>query len=340
MDRRLMLAVAGAGKTSFLVNLLNLERRFLVVTYTENNVANILRSIIGKFGYLPANITLMSYFQFLIHVCYRPFLKDRVNAIGITWNMPEDWTRFKKNELHYMTPHRLLYHNRISKLCQIQSADLIKARIEEFYDYFMVDEIQDLGGHDFNLLLSILPTTIDCLFVGDFYQHTFDTSNDGNVNQGLYKDYKKYKRKWSSSGVVIDESTLSKSYRCSPTTCNFVTHQLGIHIISHRKDSTKITLIDNQAEADTLFRDNSKVKLFYQEAHRYSCFAENWGKSKGLDSFQDVCIILNETTLQAYNNHKLHLLSPSTLNKLYVACTRSKGDIIFIPHKFFDTYKQ
>ena len=335
-----MLAVAGSGKTTFLVNLINLERRFLIVTYTENNVANILRRIIGKFGYIPTNITLMSYFQFLIHVCYRPFLKDRVNARGITWNMPEDWTRFKKNELHYMTSHRLLYHNRIAKLCQIQSADLIKSRIEKFYDYFMVDEIQDLGGHDFNLLLSILPTTIDCLFVGDFYQHTFDTSNDGNVNQGLYKDYKKYKKRWSETGITVDESSLSNSHRCSASTCDFVTQHLGIQIGSNRHDQTNITFVDNQDEAEAIFRDNSIVKLFFQEANKYTCYAENWGKSKGLDDFQDVCVVLNETTLQAYCKNELHLLPPSTRNKLYVACTRSKGNIYFVPHPFFDGYKQ
>ena len=156
----------------------------------------------------------------------------------------------------------------------------------------MVDEIQDLGGHDFNLIQAITPTTIDCLFVGDFYQHTFDTSNDRNINKGLYNDYNKYKKKWSAIGVTIDETTLSNSYRCSPTTCQLVTQQLHIQISSHWQDNTKIILIDNQDDADTLFVDNEKVKLFYREANKYSCYAENWGKSKGLDKFQDVCIVL------------------------------------------------
>ena len=39
MDRRIILAVAGSGKTTFLINSLNLDRRFLIVTYTENNGA-------------------------------------------------------------------------------------------------------------------------------------------------------------------------------------------------------------------------------------------------------------------------------------------------------------
>lgn len=340
MDRRLILAVAGAGKTMYLINTLDLEKRFLIVTYTENNVAHIRRCIINRFGYIPRNITLMSYFQFLIHVCYRPFFKDRIKAKGITWNMPEEWTRYKKDIQYYIQSNHYLYYNRIAKLCMEHRATQIKARIEKFYDCFMFDEIQDLGGHDFNMVLSIVPSKIDCLFVGDFYQHTFDTSNDGNVNKSLYKDLKKYIKLWSKSGILIDETTLSNSYRCTPTICNFVSQNLHVSIDSHRKDNSVITFVDNQADADVLFYDSSKVKLFFREANKYQCYSENWGKSKGLDSFHDICIILNETTLNAYNENKLHLLKPATINKLYVACTRAKGNIYFIPHTFIDKYKQ
>lgn len=341
MDRRLILAVAGSGKTTFLIDTLDVEKRFLIVTYTDNNVAHIRRCIINKFGYMPLNITLLSFFQFLIQICYRPFLKDKVNARSITWRIPEDWTRFKKSWEHYMTPQRFLYYNRISKLCMEEGCSyLIKSRIEKFYDYFMVDEVQDLGGHDFNLMLSIVPTAIDCLFVGDFFQHTFDTSTDGRVNSGLYKDFRRYKKLWSKSGITVDETTLSNSHRCSPTICAFVSQNLQINIASHRQDDSSITLIDNQNDADRLFNDPSKVKLFFKEASKYQCYAENWGKSKGLDSFQDVCIVLNETTLNAYHYNLLHQLKPSTLNKLYVACTRARGDIYFIPHTFVDKYKQ
>ena len=76
MDRRIILAVAGSGKTTFLINKLNLDKRFLIITYTENNVAHIRSGIINRFGYMPTNINVLSFFQFLIHVCYRPFLKD------------------------------------------------------------------------------------------------------------------------------------------------------------------------------------------------------------------------------------------------------------------------
>lgn len=340
MDRQVILAVAGSGKTTFLVNSLDDIRRFLIVSYTDNNVAHLRRCIIDKFGYMPKNITLLSYFQFLIRVCYRPFLKDAYKAKGIKWDMPEAWTRCQKDKLHYMTRDRYLYHNRLAKLCMNECKDLIRDRLNQFYDCFMFDEVQDLGGHDFNLIQSIIPTKTDCLFVGDFYQHTFETSNDGNTNSSLYNNYDTYKKKWTKIGMTIDKQTLSNSYRCSPTVCEFVKNHLSISICSHRKDETSICYENNQEEADELFRDNFKVKLFYQEAAKYNCFSENWGKSKGLDDFTDVCIILNAKTLKAYKKGILNQLSSSTRNKLYVAFTRAKGNVYLIPHTFTDKYKR
>lgn len=337
-----MLAVAGSGKTTFLINKLDLEHRFLIVTYTENNLDHLRRSIIEKFGFEPANITLLSYFQFLIRVCYRPFLKDQVKARGITYRMPDAKTlRLKRdNPLFYLTRSRYLYHNRIAKLCQECCANLIRERIEKFYDCLMIDEVQDLGGHDFNLVQTIIPRTIDCLFVGDFFQHTYDTSKDGPTNSGLYDNLKKYKKRWSDNGVIVDEQTLSNSHRCSPKTCEFVQANLGIAIASHRTDETEIRLIDTQEEADAIFANDDIVKLFYQDANKYGCYASNWGASKGLDKFQDVCIVLNKSTLKAYNSGRLNAISPSTLNKLYVACTRAKGNIYFVPYTFVDQYKK
>ncbi len=342
MDRRLMLAVAGSGKTTYIINKLDLEHRFLIVTYTDNNVAHIKKAIIKKFGYEPQNITLLSYFQFLIRVCYRPFLKSKIKANGIIWKMPAPNTlKLKRtNDLFYMTQNGYLYHNRIAKLCQERCLVFVKNRLERFYDYFMFDEIQDLGGHDFNFVIRLLPLNINVLFVGDFFQHTFDTSKDGNTNKGLYDDIKKYLQKWNKSKLIIDTTTLNSSHRCSPTICDFVTNELGINIKSHRKDNEYIQLISNKEQAIKLYQDDTKVKLFFSDSRKYNCYSYNWGASKGLDDFVDICIILNATTLKAYKNKKLTELAPSTRNKLYVACTRAKGNIFFIPSKFVDEYKQ
>ena len=58
MDKSVILAVAGSGKTSLIIKKLNLEENFLLVTYTINNTRNLKESIIKKFGYFPENIDL------------------------------------------------------------------------------------------------------------------------------------------------------------------------------------------------------------------------------------------------------------------------------------------
>lgn len=342
MDRKLILAVAGSGKSTFMIDRLDLQQRFLVVTYTENNVAHLKNKIIRKFGYEPQNITLLSYFQFLIRVCYRPFLKDVCHAKSIFWKMPNINTlKLKRdNPLFYMTRGGCLYHNRIAKLCQSKCLESIRERIERFYDCFMFDEVQDLGGHDFNLITAILPLNIDVCFVGDFFQHTFDTSKDGNVNISLYKDFNRYVKTWKKTKLVIDTTTLCMSYRYSPTICDFVAKELGIPMKSHRSDQVEIKFIDSNKEAIELYNNDKIVKLFFQESRKYDCYAFNWGASKGLDDFCDICIVLNDTTLKAYNEGKLRKLKPETLNKLYVACTRAKGNIYFVPYKFVSKYKR
>jgi superfamily I DNA/RNA helicase len=339
MDKRLILAVAGAGKTTYLVNQIDLTRRFLIVTYTNNNVNNLKNKIIRKFGYFPKNIMLLSYFQFLWSICYSPYLKDRCNAKGITFITPHEQTRYTHNKAFYMTSNGYLYNNRIAKLCQHANiCQLIANRIDKYFDCFYFDEVQDLAGHDFNLVSQIIPQKTDVLFVGDFFQHTFDTSRDGNVNNGLHEQLIKYCKRWEFVGLTIDNTTLNKSYRCSTSVCEYVRHTLSIDILSHRHDESLIKYIDNQRLLD-VYVQNDLPLLFYRDRSKYMCNGMNWGESKGLDDFVDVGIVLNKETLKHYNNHSLNILASSTKNKLYVACTRAKRNIYFIPFYLMEKYR-
>lgn len=326
------MSVAGSGKTTYLIGLLNETERFLIVTYTDNNLENIRGAIIRKFGYIPNNIKLLSYFQFLYRFCYRPYLKDEIGAKGISWDMPDKSTQMlsRENRKYYVSKGGYLYHNRLSKLCSMKVASEIRDRLDLFYDYLLFDEVQDLGGHDFDLIMDVMPLKCKGLFVGDFFQHTFETSRNGNVNKNLYKDYKKYLKRWKKVGVVIDDTTLSNSWRCLPTTCAFVDQRLGIRISSNRTDETQIRLVDSEEEARQIYGDNSIVKMFYDKSSQHKCYSINWGASKGLDNFQDVCIVLNKGASACYDAQDFSNMNDATLNKLYVACTRAKGNIYFV----------
>jgi len=341
MDKRLILAVAGSGKTTYLVNQLDLTRRFLIVTYTNNNVTNISNAIIRKFGYFPNNVKLKSYFQFLISFCFNPFVKDKCKAKGISYKTPPKETNYFKrdNIAFYKTKSGYLFHNRIAKLCQeVNLTQLISERIDKYYDCFFFDEIQDLAGHDFDLITKIIPQNTQTIFVGDFYQHTFNTSRDGNQNKPLYDDINKYCKKWENAGWQIDNTTLGNSWRCTQTTCDYVRNNLNIQICSHNETTSEIQYVESQEQVDSLIQQNVPF-FFIQERTKYSCWGMNWGESKGLDDFVDVGIVLNKTTLNLYKKNDLGSLAPSSKNKFYVACTRAKRNIYFIPYDLLEKYK-
>ena len=338
MVKQLILAVAGSGKTSHLIKHLNLTQRFLLVTYTNNNLVTLKKSILRKFGYHPANIRVMSYFQFLYSFCFKPFFGTRSGAKGISFRRPSDKSRYKTGtDEYYMTADYLMYSNRLSQYCEEESVS-IKARLDKYYDYFFVDEVQDFAGRDFNFLMHIIPDKCNTLFVGDFFQHTFDTSNDGNVNITLYEDYCRYINRWKKMGVAVDTTSLSRTHRCCAEICSFVSG-MGIAIESTGEASGVVRLLDNEADADAIIIDDNVPKLFYQDCSKYRCKAMNWGASKGIDDFVDVCVVMNKTVYAQYMKGNLAGVNPKTKNKLYVACTRAHRNLYFVDGKFLEKYK-
>lgn len=343
MDKRVVFAVAGSGKTSHIIDSLTVDSRALILTYTEKNLVNLKQRVLHKFGELPKGIKIHSYFQFLYSFCVRPLLGHKLKTKGINWQVPPTFTmRLKRDNINfYVDPNKRLYSNRIAKLLeQANVIDEVVERLEKYFDYLYVDEVQDFGGHDFNFLTQIAVANINQLLVGDFYQHTFDTSRDGNVNKTLHDDFIKYKTKFAKAGVVVDENLLSHSYRCSSSICDFVTQSLLINIFSHRQDVTNVEFVECEIHATKLFECPDTVKLFYQSSNKYKGFTENWGATKGEDCYHDVCVVFNPTTLKHYNNGNLSQLAAQTKNKLYVACTRAKNNLYFVPEKLFKKFKK
>lgn len=328
MDKRLILAVAGSGKTAYLLDKLDLQRRFLIVTYTNSNYQNIYIRIIKKFGYFPQNITLLTYFKFLYSFCFKPFLLMKLDTKGI--NFKPCLNRFARGDQRYLDSNKRVYSNRLAKLIvEKNEHQSVTTRLSKYFDWIMIDEIQDFSAHDFNFLSSITNSKCNILFVGDFYQHTYDTSVDGRTNQNLHSSYPAYLQRFEAMGLVVDTTSLSDSYRCSPAVCRYVTNNLGIQIGSHRTDETAINFITSETDIYDLYQDPSIVKLFYQQHHSHSCFSKNWGGSKGEDRYSDVCVVLNATSLKHYTEGLLHDLPPSSKNKLYVAITRTRNNLYF-----------
>lgn len=338
MGKRVIFAVAGAGKTTTIVNDLEETSRALIVTYTNNNLFNLKRKIKSKFGYMPEGIKVMSYFSFLYCFCYRPFLLYKMKTTGIFYEPNPNTFARRTDDTYFISPSRRLYSNRIALLVQDKElCERIRQRISKYYDKFIIDEVQDLSGHDFNLLLELVKTEADILLVGDFYQYTYATSRDGNVRRNLHSDYDTYKQLFSQSGLIVDESTLLKSYRCSPTTCEFVKDKLGINIESHNTSRTSLRELTDNEIADFMSNDDI-IKLFYRQSNQYSVHGRNWGDSKGEDRYNNVCVVLNPTTYNLFQRNRLSNMSGMTKHKFYVAITRARANVYFVTQSKLDDY--
>jgi DNA helicase-2/ATP-dependent DNA helicase PcrA len=342
VDKSIILAVAGSGKTSRLVAELDEGKRYLVVTYTDLNCENIRSKIIQRFGYFPKNITLLTYFAFLHGFCYQPFLRSEKKTKGLTFELPPYVSSHKlTDDRYYMTSSRWLYANRLAKF--IDMSNLIGAvisRMEKYFDVFFVDEVQDFGGHDFNFLMSISAARLHETFVGDFFQHTFDTSRDRNLNASLHDDYIAYKARLRSAKFYVDTDSLKKSYRCSKNVCDFITEKLGILIEAHGDRESVVEFEDDPTKVLAIYEDPKIVKLFYQEHYKYACYSQNWGASKGEDRYQDICVVLNLINVKAWHNGSFRDISLKTRNKLYVACSRARGNLTFVPESILRAYKR
>lgn len=334
MDKRVMFAVAGAGKTTYIVNNLSSTKRSLIVTYTTGNYDNLFKKICEKFdGKYPENITLMTYFSFLYNFCYKPFLADKVKAKGIIFENNSNRSAKQTELKYYLTEKKYFYSNRLSLFLENTGVlEDIKERIETYFDEFIIDEVQDIAGRDFLFIEQLMTANVNMLFVGDFYQHTFDTSRDGNTNKNLFDDKAKYEGRFLAKGFDCDSKTLLNSWRCSNSVCTYITNNLGIDICSNRSDTddTEIFFLIEKEEIDAILMNDNIIKLHYQNGAKHGFMHKNWGETKGEDHYQDVCVMLNRTTANKFSQGKLHELPQSTKNKLYVAITRARGNVYFI----------
>jgi DNA helicase-2/ATP-dependent DNA helicase PcrA len=342
MDKIVILAVAGSGKTSRLVASLDEEQRFLIVTYTELNHDNLRRKIIQRFGYFPANITLYTYFRFLHRFCYRPFLRSQKGTKGLTFKRPPKFPMYKlTDDRRYISSSQKLYANRLAKF--IQQSNLtgaVIARMEKYFDVFFVDEVQDFAGYDFSFLMDISAANLNATFVGDFFQHTFDTSRDGSVNADLHDDYGAYQERFKRAGLNVDTDSLKKSRRCSKDVCEFISQKIGIPIEAYDDRASIVKYESEPAAVCAIYEDPKTVKLFYQEHYKYACNSQNWGVSKGVDVYQDVCVVLNSGNVSAWNRGSFRDINASTRNKLYVACSRARGNLTLVPESLLKTHRR
>lgn len=368
MDKRIILAVAGAGKTYHICHEVDPKKRSLILAYTHENIHNIKNELKDAFGQIPESTTVMTFDSFVYRhlICpYEPtisvsFGRNEFQSEGITTldppsknikkngnSIPNPKYKNKNKFEHYITSVNQYYCATISELVTYvnnSTNSLIKRaaqRLNLFYDQIFIDEFQDFREYDYDLIIELSKFLNSILLVGDYYQHSVSAINNSGkpFKKGktdvCYEDFVSNLKKQKFN---IDENTLNKSRRCSTDICAFVKGKLGINIESTGNNIGKVKWV-NENDIVTILQNPTILKLVYNEAENYSFESMNWSYSKG-NTVEAACIILtNKFELLDTDNFSLTEIPIPTINKLYVAMTRSKGDLFLIKASDFKKYK-
>ena len=289
MDKQIILAVAGAGKTYHICHSIDPTKKNLILAYTHENIHNIENELCDAHKSVPELTTVMTFDSFVYRhlICpYEPSIaahfscpafisggictidpppKQITNARGRMVANPRYVTKDKLR--HYITNQGQYYCATLSELVlQVKKGrdSLVKraaARLNLFYDYVLIDEFQDFREYDYELIVKLSKYLADIVLVGDYHQH----SVSGQNNSG--KPFKKSKTEISYDEFVkelrgekfdVDETSLIHSRRCSEEVCSFIRDKLGIKILSAGINSGTVIRPLNIQE---IIDDNNIVKL-------------------------------------------------------------------------------
>ena len=112
-DNRLIIAAAGAGKTTFLVKeALKCQDRVLITTFTIENEKEIRNKFVKECGCIPGNVTVQTWFSFLLQHGVRPYqgvCDEMLYDIDIKGILLVSEQSGKKGFSHHL--NRYIYYN-------------------------------------------------------------------------------------------------------------------------------------------------------------------------------------------------------------------------------------
>jgi superfamily I DNA/RNA helicase len=255
-NNKLIIAAAGSGKTETLVKeaLKQKEGKTLITTYTQANEAEIKKKFIEQNKCIPENVTVQTWFSFLLKHGVRPFqgtlfekkikglllvnsqsaLKAYrnpcqyckqlkiVNANCSKCKNPIYYGEEKEFEQHYFTKGLKIYSDKLSKFvfrCNEKSNGNVMERISKIYSHIYIDEVQDLAGYDLELLKLLLNGNSSVLLVGDPRQGTYSTNSAPKNRQFNKANVVNYFFQDKSIVIETDQNSLLINYRCNKPIC-------------------------------------------------------------------------------------------------------------------------
>jgi DNA helicase-2/ATP-dependent DNA helicase PcrA len=342
--RRLVIAGAGTGKTTLLLNeaVEHYEsKNVLYLTYTDQNAWEFEAAVTERIGYHPHSITIMTWYSFLLVHGVRPFpahgFSHRIDRMLFDQGRPRQIANVTRGDEKYYCPAPgVVFRSRLSDLaalCNQEWGGEVINRICGIYDLILVDEGQDFAGYDYDLLLALMRSCKDMTIVGDPRQQTYRTNN-GQINSGYSNVFEFFEQR---SSFPLDTTSLSVSHRCSNNIiclANKLFPKLPEVVAAKESDDIRggQVLKVKRSEFDTWVQSRSSTPTILRYDKRTNVpdgyRVMNMGDSKGL-TLGDVAIIPT-SDMRKWITGKPVNLSDGARAKLYVAITRASGDLIFL----------
>ncbi len=227
MGNHLTLAVAGSGKTRGIVDYcagLPTGRRALVLTYTQANQAELRGRLASRAGDHP-EIEVMGWFTFLLRHFARPFLPFLFPGKRILgFNFEGRPHRMAKGLRRFLDAGGAAYACELGRLAHElieASGGALLRRLQCIYEELLIDEVQDLSSHDWEIVDALLNSTLDVHMVGDIRQAVLATNPRSTKNKRYaYADSIHWFRERESKGILrITENC--ETWRCRPEIATF-----------------------------------------------------------------------------------------------------------------------
>lgn len=352
--KKLMIAAAGAGKTTFLVTeaLKIHDKKVLITTFTDENVREIKKKFIEINGFIPNNIHIKGWFSFLLQECLKPYQcvlnndlfgkkigfnywTDGQSGLKYYWKGRPIYWGEKDFLNHFFDSNLSIYSDKISKfIVRIYEKDnqLIFQRLAKIYGYIFIDEIQDLAGYDLDIVKNIYASLQNVIAVGDPRQTTYSTHHSQKYEKYSKGKIKNYFLEHLNGICEIDEVTLCKSHRNEHIICQ-ISSQLFpefapsesceccndshiVHLgIFYIPESKHLSYLEKYTPTQLRWDARSKkVNALYP--------AMNIGSSKGL-TFERVILYPTKQMIEWFKDETISF-EQQTQSKFYVGLTRAK----------------
>lgn len=341
-NNKIVVAAAGSRKTTLIVeeSLQCVDKEILILTYTIENLNQINEYFIQKNGAIPHNITIQSWYSFLLADGVRPYQnyvydKARIPSIHFQTGRSAPYARKSDIGRYFLSKSKKIYTDKIAEfacLCNSKSEGLVIDRLAYIYDHVYIDEVQDLAGYDFDFLELLLMSNICVTVVGDNRQATFFTNCSPKNRQFKGKSIINLFKHWEKSGIcsIVEKC---ECYRCNQMICDFSDKLYPEMPKTKSLNTTRtghdgIFMVCEDELSNYINRHSPRILRDTVKTNTAGFPALNFGLSKG-HNFERVLIFPNKPIKNYLKNGDSKKLKDMTKAKFYVGLTRARYSVAF-----------